>query len=61
MVSFSHNETRCATTEETTSAGQMQGKSDAYWTLILVLMRYLPVLGAASVLPQRWCTPGAFG
>ena len=39
----------------------MQGKSDAYWTLILVLMRYLPVLGAASVLPQRWCTPGAFG
>src|SRR6476659_90629 len=41
--------------EETTTAGQCQGNSDPIWTLILVLLRYFPVLG---VRPSPSTAPG---
>ena len=39
--------------EETTNACQCQGKSDPNWTLILVLLRYFPVLGVPLLLDIR--------
>src|SRR6476620_2386973 len=47
-VSFSHNETCCATSEKITSAGQYHDKSDPHCTLILVHLWYLPVLGVPA-------------
>src|SRR4029078_2451883 len=59
MLSFSHNETCCATMEEATNACQCQGKSDPNWTLILVLLRYFPALGV-RLLSQLGGQPSTF-
>ena len=42
----------------TTTAGQCQGKSDPNWTLILVLLRYFPVLGVRQLASATGWPPG---
>src|ERR1700755_1247429 len=61
-VSCSHNETCCATGEKITSAGQCHDKSDPHCTLILVHLRYLPVLGVPASIwlrdaASQWRSP----